>query len=59
MALCGGPLFAIKDADSSNAVFPELLNEAIPSQDVPVSVGHGRKVKPLRDEGAIAEKETW
>lgn len=59
MALCGGSLVAIKDADGSNAVFPELLDEAIPSQDVPVFVRHGRKMKPLRDEGAIAEKETW
>lgn len=56
MALCDGPLFAIKDADGSNAVFPELVDKAIPSQDVPIFVGHGRKVKPLRDEGAIAEK---
>ena len=59
MALCGGPLVTIKDADDSNAIFPELLDEAIPSQDVPVSVRHGREVKPLRDEGAITEKETW
>jgi hypothetical protein len=56
-ALCDGPFFAIKNAYGSNAMFPELVDEAIPSQDVPVLVRHGRKVKTLRDESAIAKKE--
>ena len=51
------PFFAIKHADGSNSVFPELLYEAVPSQDVPVFVGHGCKVESLRDESAISEKE--
>jgi hypothetical protein len=38
-------------------VFPELVYEAIPSQDVPVFVGHGCKVESLRDESAIAKKK--
>lgn len=57
VALCEGPLFAIEHADSSNAMFPEFLYEAIPPQDVPVFVRHGRKVEPLCDKSSIAEKE--
>lgn len=38
-------------------MFPELVNEAIPSQNVPKFVGHRCEVEPLRDEGAIAEKQ--
>jgi hypothetical protein len=38
-------------------MFPELVDEAIPSQNVPVFVGHRCKVEPLRDEGAIAKKQ--
>jgi hypothetical protein len=38
-------------------VFFEFVYEAIPSQDVSVFVRHRRKVKPLGDESAIAEKE--
>ena len=57
IALCDGPFFAIKHADSSNAMFPEFMDETIPPQYVPVLVRHGCKVEPLCDESSIAEKE--
>ena len=38
-------------------MFPEFLDETIPSQDVPMFVGHGGKVEPLCDESAIATKK--
>jgi hypothetical protein len=57
MTLCGGPFFAIKHAYSSNAIFPEFVDEAIPPQDVPVLVRHGCKVEPLCDKSSIAEEE--
>ncbi len=56
-ALCDCAFFAIKDANGSNAVFLELVDEAVPSQDVPIFVRHWCKVEPLRDECAITERE--
>jgi hypothetical protein len=38
-------------------MFSELLDETIPPQDMPMFVGHGRKVKSLCDKSAIATKD--
>lgn len=55
-ALCSGPFFTIEHAYSSNAMFPEFVDETKPSQNVPVLMRHGCKVKPLRDKCSIAGK---
>ena len=54
IALRSRALSAIKYADDLDVMLSKFLNEAIPTQDVPVFMRHRREMKALCDERAIA-----
>lgn len=47
------PFLPIKNTYGVHIKLPEFGHNTVPSQHVPVMVGHGRKMQPLRDECTI------